>query len=538
MAREWRRLGKLAILRAGGGVLLFWVLNSSVWAQSATLDTSYPPLPGSSSPSLGQSPGSGGGSFVNLPGASAILGGRPGVTTPKGIPTSIATPGAMPSPTIGQQAITAPPGNPVSPTSTPLYGTLEVPTEAEEDGPPDGLTLDQAIATTLQNSRDLQAKYHEIPMARADVLQASLRNNPIFYWDAQLMPYGQYNKLYLGGPPQYDVNITYPFDVSRKRRARTIVAARAEKVLEAQYQDAVRQRIDDVYGAYVATLGARQTLRYAELSVKGLTRLEERTRQLQERGSVATSDLNRVQIQLRTAQLGLIDAQAAYLKSKLDLGALMNLPNQQARALEIRGSIRDQAPPPPPLEELFKTAIESRPDLISYRLGLQRAQADVNLARSNSYNDVYLLYQPYTFQDNQPFGLKSTYGWAVGMTVTLPFFNRNQGGIARANYNVSQTELELKDLERQVLVDVEKALAEYNVTRQEILELGSKVVPAARKIRDDTRTLYLAGDKSIIDYTNSELEFNAVAKQYLDTAIRHRLSMLSLNTAVGRRILP
>ena len=63
-----------------------------------------------------------------------------------------------------------------------------------------------------------------------------------------------------GRPSQVDTNITYPVDVSFKRQARTVVPARAERVLEAQYQDAVRNRIDDVYGAYVNALGARQTL--------------------------------------------------------------------------------------------------------------------------------------------------------------------------------------------------------------------------------------------------------------------------------------
>ena len=31
----------------------------------------------------------------------------------------------------------------------------------------------------------------EIPQARADVLTASLRANPIFYADTQLVPYGR-----------------------------------------------------------------------------------------------------------------------------------------------------------------------------------------------------------------------------------------------------------------------------------------------------------------------------------------------------------
>ena len=52
------------------------------------------------------------------------------------------------------------------------------PSTTADEGPPDGLTLDQAIELLVQQNLDLRAKYLEIPQARADVLTASLRANP------------------------------------------------------------------------------------------------------------------------------------------------------------------------------------------------------------------------------------------------------------------------------------------------------------------------------------------------------------------------
>ena len=124
------------------------------------------------------------------------------------------------------------------------------------------------------------------------------------------------------------------------------------------------------------------------------------------------------------------------------------------------------------------------------------------------------------------------------MTAPLPIYNRNQGGIQRAVLNVDQTRTELAEVERQVLIDVEKAAQEYAVTRREVDELTNEVIPAARQVRDEAVRLYVSGEKSVVDFINAQLEFNQVAKQYLDTAIRHRRSMLSLNTVTGRRIMP
>jgi cobalt-zinc-cadmium efflux system outer membrane protein len=493
---------------------------------------------GSSTSRLGPSPGAGAGTLRNSPNTGQILGGRPGASTPRGIPTSVSTPGAI-VPTLMQRPIAPPEAEPISPSSAPLFGTIVVPEGAEDDGPADGVTLERAISATLERSLDLRSKYYEIPQAKADTLQASLRANPVFYADAQLVPYGQFNRAVPGGPTQYDVNVTYPVDVSGKRKARTLVASRAEKVLEAQYQEAVRQRIDDVYDAFVlGTLSARQTVRYAQSSVKGLQDLVARTEQLHQKGGVSLGELNRIRNQFRTARLGLVDAEASYRKAKLDLGSLMNLNRAEIEAMTVRGSIQDDAPPPPPAEELIKIALAERPDVISYRLGVHRAEADVRLARANRLNDVFVLAQPFTYQDNTPYGLKSAYSWALGVTVPLPVYNRNQGGILRAVLNVDQTKTEMADLEREIVVQVEKAVEEYTVTRREVDELRAEIIPAARQVQQEAYRLYLAGETSIVTYINAQLDFNQVAKQYLDTAIRHRRSMLDLNTVTGKRIMP
>jgi outer membrane protein, heavy metal efflux system len=517
-----------------------WMLTGRVMAQGPTVDTTSPGLPGSGNSLLGPAPGSGGGSFLNVPGTGGILGGRAGVSTPKGIPTSISSPAVGAGPADLQMPISAPQPAPISPTTTPFSGTLEL--APVDDGPSNGVTLDRAIDVTLERSLDLKSKYREIPMARADILQANLRSNPVFYQDGQLLQYHgtstAFSRAAPGGPSQFDTNITYPLDFSHKRLARTVVAARAERVLEAQYQDAVRQRIDDVYSAFVTALAARQTLRYAASSVKGLEDLTARNEDLFLRGAITQGDLNRIKIRLRNAKLGVVDSEAAYRKAKLDLGSLMNLTLKEIASLEIRGTIQDVAPPPPSVEELLKIALADRPDVLSMRFGVGRAEADVRLAKANAFNDVFVLWQPYTFQDNSPYGLKSQYSWALGVTVPLPIYNRNQGGILRSKINVTQSQMQLADLERQTQIDVEEAIQEYEVTRQEVVELHDEVNPRAEQVLLEVKRLYIDGARSVLDYLDAQLEYNQTVKQYLDTAVRHRRSMLSLNTVVGRRILP
>jgi cobalt-zinc-cadmium efflux system outer membrane protein len=148
------------------------------------------------------------------------------------------------------------------------------------------------------------------------------------------------------------------------------------------------------------------------------------------------------------------------------------------------------------------------------------------------------LWQPYTLQNNAPYGLRSQVSWALGITVPLPVYNRNQGGIERAKLNVTQTQIQLADLERQVKIDVEKAVQEYDVTKALVTELIKDVIPEARSVRDSALRRWQQGQTGLLEYFQAQLDYNDVIKQYLDTSVRHRLSMLSLNTAVGQRILP
>ena len=133
--------------------------------------------------------------------------------------------------------------------------------------------------------------------------------------------------------------------------------------------------------------------------------------------------------------------------------------------MQIRGSIRDIYPPPPPIDELIRTALDCRPDVVAYRLAIQRAEAEVRLAEANRMSDVYLLYQPYTFQNNAPFNRQSATSWALGVTVPLPLYNRNQGNIQRARINVTQSQVELAEREQQVVNEVRRAEREYALTR-------------------------------------------------------------------------
>jgi outer membrane protein, heavy metal efflux system len=462
-----------------------------------------------------------------------IIGGRAG--HPRIQPSR---PGARHRP--GAETLPIPRGRQPSAGAGPLAPfAFDVPIGPEEEGPADGLTLDQAIGHLTRGSLSLRAKSLEIPQARADELTASLRTNPFFFADGQLIPYRRYSTTNNpGGPTQYDINITYPFDFSGKRVARMEVAAQARRVVEAQYQDAVRLELDNLYSVYVDVLAARETLRFAEAGVAAIEQAMATQEKKHDQSEDGQLQADHIEIHRDAIELAMMDASANLLSSKRALVTALSLPRETAEAIDLRGSLRDRAPVAPDVEELVRMAVAARPDLASFRLNVCRAMADVRLAKANRFSDVFVLYQPFTYQDNSPFNLPSSQSWALGATVTAPIYDRNQGNIRRANFNVDQSRLEMQVVERRVLSEVDDARAEYEVSRAMVDRIEKHLLPAARHVRDHSLKASEQADGDVYAYLIAQRDYQDMVRQYRDALVRHRRAMLKLNTVVGLRILP
>ena len=234
--------------------------------------------------------------------------------------------------------------------------------------------------------------------------------------------------------------------------------------------------------------------------------------------------------------MALVEAEETERDARRTLALLMNLPPQEGETLVISGSLRPPMIPIPPVEELIAMAMASRPDLASFRLGVERAYSEVRLAEANRFQDVFVLFQPYTYQKNSQVG--TGHSWALGVTVPLPVYDRNQGNIAKAQHTVAQTRLQAADLERQVAAQVRRAERALAVTESSVRRLEGEILVDAGDALKTSYDLYRSGEKDLISYLQAQRDYNDVARQYRDALVRYRRAALRLNTVVGQRIFP
>ncbi|WP_169975521.1 TolC family protein [Tautonia rosea] len=497
---------------------------------------SFPPVtPGDpTSSALGDAPGVSG--TVDLGGSSGIeqvIPVGPGPSYPR-VPRGITQP---PEPFGLQEGLGIETSTPLVESALPIGGQLGTAPLEELEGPPNGLTIDQAIDRLLVLNLELRAQAMEISKARADVLTAGLRGNPLIYTDAALIPYGNFDDS-AGGPTQYDLNITLPIDLNGKRKRRIEVATRAQEVTEALYQDAVRLQIDNLYTAWIDVLAAQATIQFLKAGLDSLENQKRITEQRVREGTLSRTEFNNIEILIDSTDLTLLEALETYDDAKRTLAALLLIPFEDAETFPIQGTLRGLDLPSPPIEFLIEQAKAIRPDLAAFRLGVHRAQSEVRLARANRVDDLFLVYQPFTAQEPLLPGERLSTSWAMGVTIPVPVFNRNQGNIARAQHTVVQTQTQLENLERQIILEVQRAEAAYSVTLATIKRLQEETLPAAQENLELSLAQRGPEEPDPISRIEAQRAFGDIARQYLDALVRHRRSMFRLNTAVGTRVFP
>jgi cobalt-zinc-cadmium efflux system outer membrane protein len=393
--------------------------------------------------------------------------------------------------------------------------------DRELEGPADGLTLDQAVSLLIANNLELRAQFSEISQADADVLTASLRTNPIVFTDAQQVPYGSYRTA--GTAIQYDANIVHPLDLSHKRQARTRSAMIGRQVEEARYRDTVRLAIDAVYTAYIDVLVAQ--VNYDR----------------------ATGKISKRKDPL--ARIPVDEPAAALTDAQQKLAVLLNIPPALIVERQLHGRLEFPKGEPmvPGAADLIRIALENRPDVHARRLAVCLADSDVRAVMANRLDDILLLYQPYTFHDGRPAGMGNSLAWALGVTVPMPIYNRQQGNLQKARLIADQARIQLASFEQAVASEVQSAVLEHQATHlasertfNDVLKLvRSSLVEVTRtedlNVPDDLKKK-IAQMEARLNDLREDAGFDKL-KKYYDALVRHRRSMLHLNTVTGVHIM-
>jgi cobalt-zinc-cadmium efflux system outer membrane protein len=432
-----------------------------------------------------------------------------------------------PMPQSSSPTETSPPG--VSPS-----GVEEVSTPA----PLPAITLQQAILETLQCDPKLRSALENIAQAKADLVTSAIIPNPTLAVTGIFLPGRPITPAAPGGPPELDVLASFPLDwfLFGKQAAAIAAAQWGVEVSAADYADAVRLRVADTVAAFYDILEARAMLKLAQEDLASLQRVEDITRRQVKLGGAGSIEVDRIRLSVLDSQRDVRTRQATLTTAKAKLQALLGR-HQADGAFEVGGSLEVTSPAPPmETAEALAVAEENRPDLISLRKQIAKACASAQAEHTKAYPSVApgggLQYQ---FQGSE--GLPDFPSYNVGVNVSIPLFDRNQGNICKAHSVLAQSKLNLQAQYVQLQADLEQAVAEFRTARLDATSIGPEQLQAAKSVRDRTEAAYKVGGKTLLEVMDAERAYRDTSRTYIMGQSGYWHSLHRLNAAVGKQVL-
>jgi cobalt-zinc-cadmium efflux system outer membrane protein len=404
-----------------------------------------------------------------------------------------------------------------------------------------GITLDQAINATLLADPKLRAGFEAINQANADALTASLKPNPTLMTDAILLPLTRpFTVTKQGGPPQQDVNISYPIDwfVFGKRAAAMASAALGVRVSEADYADLIRTRVQEAATDFYDVLEAKSLLALARQDVENLERVEAGTARAVAAGGKPQVDLNRVRLDLLQSRQALREAELALATAKAKLRAVMGRADADV-AFDVAGSLDDPlAVESPPADDAFATALRNRPDLHSLRWKVSQANADVVVERRKAYPAVTPQFG-YTRQyQEKAIGFPDASSWGATLTMDLPFFDRNQGNRQKSRSVAAQRQFELQSGEVDLRAEIDTVVQELRTARAKTEAAGGSQLKLAADVRDSIATAYQQGGRTLLEVLDAQRNYRDTYRSYINSRANYWRAVYKFYSAVGQQGLP
>lgn len=332
------------------------------------------------------------------------------------------------------------------------------------------------------------------------------------------------------------IRIDQELELAGRRRLRTESATAGITVARSLLAD--RRRLIElaVQRAYLQVVLAKAEREVARAALEDIDRMLGITKARFDQGEIAGGEFRRLQVErLRfvddqfATDLALRNAKAALLAvlgfsdltRDFDVsGALTEMPAILTAfpASIVAGSVDRIA--------IEKQALVSRPDLAAARTEQQRRDSETQLQRALRTPNLTV-----------GGGYKRTMtsdGVVFGVTVPVPLFNRNPGGIARAEAERRRAANRAVAAETTVRLDVQQAVNAIETNQARVQYIEQATLTSAREARDAVMAAYQVGEAGLIDYLDAQRAFRDTLCIYNRALYERRLSGFEVAAAIGR----
>ncbi len=385
---------------------------------------------------------------------------------------------------------------------------------------PGAVPLEDAMETAL-------TCHPELRLGRARVAEARGRLR-----GAETLPYNPQLSVGAarregGGAVSLDLeaSLSQQLQIAGQRGRRIAAARRALEAAEARLVRRRRLVLARVHQTYASALAASRLVQIARRDRDLAARLHEVARRRFEAGSATRLDLNTARAELGRAEAALAEAEARDEVARAAFAEAMGL--LPSSAWRPAGALIEQLPAPPPLSRALEQASERRADLLALRAEARAARARLRLARARGWPDVTLG----VFVAREE-GSDTIVGGSL--SVPIPLFQRNQGGVAVARAGIERAEAAARRGEQAMRREVLAADARFRTRSQAAERLRALVMGSMEENVRLLERAVEAGSLGWAEVTMLRRSLVEAQRQWVGAELGRHLAWIELMIAAGR----
>lgn len=354
------------------------------------------------------------------------------------------------------------------------------------------LTIDSAEKIFLKKNAVLLASQYNISAERALILQAKLYPNPYFSYTNSI--YNNSNKKYFDFSSEGDnaPTLSQLILLAGKRKKQIGMAETNSLLAEDQYLDLLRTLKYTLRSDFFSIYYLQQTLKVYDEEIDALKKIVSTFEKQLSKGYIAKTEVLRVQAQLYNLQSEYNDLINQINDKESEVRTLLDTLRVYIVPVIDTAKIVSADPTKFTLTTLLDSAAKNRPDLKFAQHNLMLSEQNYKYQKALAAPDI--TFSPGFVQHSNFISNDFTYAIAF----SVPLFNRNQGNIKAAGFQIKANEANLKSVQVKYEEDVyralEKAITQYN--------------------------LYKSFDKNFLK------EFSALAKSVLDNYMKRNIGLL------------
>ncbi|GBC99876.1 Outer membrane protein TolC [bacterium HR17] len=344
------------------------------------------------------------------------------------------------------------------------------------------MTLKECIAQALQTHPQVKLAQSQLDAATARLRQAKAQLRPELTFTGTHRQQGPTVSFFVPQPPPLPPReVTVVRDQVRNlnlelqqniydggrftatiRGASHLVNAADEGVRSVQAQLILR-----VTQAYADVLASQAFEEVARQSVERVQAVLKVAQARFEAGTAPKFDVLRAEAELATAQEQLLSAQNAVALAKAALNQLLGRPTDAPVELEPLPEPLMAEPTALRSEPFLRQALANRPELRSAEWQIKAAQERVNFAKADKN---LLAFLTGNYQRQTATGFSRDYAWGINLIVQLPIFDsgRRESVLQEQEALLRQASAQREQLERQIALEVEEAVRNYQIALQRL----------------------------------------------------------------------